>query len=144
LGLLVAWAICLAAGTLSGTAAAADGAGITQTGTASWYGSGFQSKTTASGEPFDMNDLTAAHRSLPLDSLVRVTNLQNGRSVVVRINDRGPFERGRVIDVSARAARVLGMRNRGVARVRVEALVEGEEVWQTPASAASVGSWDGA
>jgi rare lipoprotein A len=75
---------------------------------------------TASGEPFDMNELTAAHRSLPLHTVVRVTNLDNGRSVKVRINDRGPYLRGRVIDLSAQAARALGMTHDGIASVRLE------------------------
>jgi rare lipoprotein A len=95
-------------------------ASFTQIGTASWYGRAFHHKPTASGEPYDMHALTAAHRSLPLDTLVRVTNLDNGRSVVVRINDRGPYEPGRVIDLSAKAARVLRMKRAGLARVRID------------------------
>lgn len=93
---------------------------FTQLGLASWYGRDFHRKTTASGERYDMRDLTAAHRSLPLNTVVRVTNLNNNRSVVVRINDRGPFARGRVIDVSRGAAEVLGMTKAGVVPVRVE------------------------
>jgi rare lipoprotein A len=93
---------------------------FTQIGLASWYGRDFHHKTTASGERYDMHDLTAAHRSLPLDTLVRVTNLSNDRSVTVRINDRGPFTPGRVIDLSRSAAERLGMTKTGVARVRIE------------------------
>jgi len=91
-----------------------------QVGTASWYGSFFQGKTTASGEPYNMNDFTAAHPSLPLGSMVKVTNLRNGRSAVVRINDRGPVVEGRIIDVSATVARALDFKSRGVQRVRLD------------------------
>ncbi len=94
--------------------------GFTETGIASWYGSDFHHKRTANGERFDMNGLTAAHRTLPFDSYVRVTNAANGRSVVVRINDRGPFVGDRIIDLSAKAARQLGMKDGGLARVRIE------------------------
>ncbi len=91
-------------------------------GLASWYGPGFHGGQTASGERFNQNDLTAAHRTLPFGSQVRVTNVNNGRSVVVRINDRGPFIGGRVIDLSAAAAQAIGMINSGVAPVKVEVL----------------------
>ncbi len=91
-------------------------------GIASWYGPGFNGKKTASGERFNSNGLTAAHRSLPFGTRVRVTNLNNGRSVVVRINDRGPFSRARVIDLSAGAARIIGVAASGVAPVRLEVL----------------------
>src|SRR5258707_15441258 len=84
-----------------------------EVGTASWYGEFFQGKATASGEPFDMQALTAAPPTLPLGSFVRVTNLCNGRGVVVRINDRGPVVEGRIIDVSYNTARVLGFEGRG-------------------------------
>lgn len=94
----------------------------TETGIASWYGPGFHAKQTANGETFDTNELTAAHRTLQMPSLVRVTNLENGRSVVVRVNDRGPFARGRIIDVSSKAADLLGFKGRGTAKVRVETL----------------------
>jgi rare lipoprotein A len=89
-------------------------------GTASWYGEQFQGRQTASGEPFDMHDFTAAHPSLPLGTFVKVTNLRNGSSVVVRINDRGPVVDGRIIDLSYNAARALGFYERGVQRVRVD------------------------
>jgi len=91
-----------------------------QVGTASWYGEQFQGKQTASGEPFDMSDFTAAHPSLPLGSYVKVTNLRNGKAVVVRINDRGPVVDGRIIDVSYNAARALGFTERGVQKVRLD------------------------
>ncbi|WP_446340524.1 septal ring lytic transglycosylase RlpA family protein [Coleofasciculus chthonoplastes] len=91
-------------------------------GIASWYGPGFHGNRSASGERFNQNALTAAHRNLPFGTNVRVTNLNNGRSVIVRINDRGPFVRGRVIDLSAAAARVLGLLRTGVAPVRIEIL----------------------
>jgi len=91
-------------------------------GSASWYGPGFHGNRSASGEVFNQNALTAAHRSLPFGTQVRVTNLNNGRSVIVRINDRGPFSGGRIIDLSRAAASAIDMVNAGVARVRVEVL----------------------
>jgi hypothetical protein len=91
-------------------------------GRASYYGPGFAGRRTASGAVFRPEQLTAAHRYLPLGTKVRVTNLQNGRSVLVTINDRGPYIRGRHIDLSAGAARAIGMIGRGVARVRIEVL----------------------
>ncbi len=93
-----------------------------ETGVASWYGSKFHGRSTANGEVFDMNAVTAAHRTLPLPSIVRVQNLENGRTLVVRVNDRGPFARGRIIDLSRRAAQLLGFRYKGTALVRVEIL----------------------
>ena len=90
------------------------------TGSASWYGAEFAGRSTASGEVFDPSKLTAAHRSLPLGSMVRVTNLSNGRSVLVRINDRGPFAAGRILDCSEAAARSLGFRRHGVAEVAID------------------------
>ncbi len=90
------------------------------TGMASWYGPGFDGAMSASGEPFNQNALTAAHRTLPFGTIVQVTNLDNGRTVAVRINDRGPFSSGRVIDLSTGAARVLGLVESGVAPVRLE------------------------
>jgi rare lipoprotein A len=96
--------------------------GGVEIGVASWYGPGFHGRPTSSGEVFDMNDMTAAHRTLPFGTNVMVTNLANDRSVVVRINDRGPFVRGRIIDLSYAAARVLGIVGPGTARVRLEAL----------------------
>lgn len=92
------------------------------TGIASWYGPGFHGRQTASGARFDQNALTAAHRSLPFGTKVRVTNLSNGRSVVVTINDRGPFVGGRIIDLSKKAASKIGMVRQGTAKVRVEVI----------------------
>ncbi|HZO80089.1 MAG TPA: septal ring lytic transglycosylase RlpA family protein [Candidatus Binataceae bacterium] len=89
---------------------------------ASWYGPGFQGRRTSSGEVFDRNQLTAASRTLPLGTRVRVTNLGTGQSVVVRINDRGPYVRGRGIDLSQRAAQRIGLARRGVARVQIDRL----------------------
>ncbi len=95
---------------------------FSETGIASWYGPTFHGKRTANGEIFDQNELTAAHRTLQMPSLVRVTNLENGRSIVVRINDRGPFSKGRVIDVSKRSAELLGFKAKGTAKVRLDLL----------------------
>jgi rare lipoprotein A len=93
-----------------------------EVGVASWYGREFQGRPTASGERFDMHDLTAAHRTLPFGTRVKVTNLQSGKSVVVRINDRGPHKPGRVIDLSYAAAKQLNLIEPGTARVRIEVL----------------------
>ncbi|WP_207002052.1 septal ring lytic transglycosylase RlpA family protein [Trinickia mobilis] len=97
-----------------------------QSGRASWYGMKFHGRKTASGERFDMNALTAAHKTLPLASYVRVTNTTNNKSVVVKINDRGPYVRGRIIDLSYAAARVLGLRKAGTAQVNIEGLSQQE------------------
>ena len=91
-----------------------------QVGTASWYGSYFHRRPTASGEPYNMYDLTAAHRKLPLGTWVRVTNLRNGRAVIVRINDRGPYVAPRIIDVSYSVARILEFKAKGLQRVRLD------------------------
>ena len=91
-----------------------------RTGIASWYGGRFHGRQTASGERFDQGAMTAAHTTLPLGTRVRVTNLENGRSLLLRINDRGPFIRGRIIDVSRAAAAKLGFERKGLARVRVQ------------------------
>lgn len=93
-----------------------------ETGIGSWYGSQFDGRDTANGETFDMNNVSAAHRTLPLPSIVRVINLENGRALNVRVNDRGPFARGRIIDLSRRAAQLLGFEKQGTAKVRVELL----------------------
>lgn len=93
-----------------------------QLGLASWYGPDFHGKPTSSGEVFDMNDLTAAHNTLPFGTYVMVTNLENNRTAVVRINDRGPFVKGRIIDLSYAAARVLGIVAPGVVRVRLDVI----------------------
>lgn len=94
----------------------------TETGIASWYGPGFHGQKTSSLEIYNMHDLTAAHRTLPFGTMVLVTNLDNGRNVIVRINDRGPFVKDRIIDLSYAAARMLGMVGSGTARVRIEAV----------------------
>jgi rare lipoprotein A len=107
---------------------------FTQVGQASWYGPGFHGRKTASGERFDQNKLTAAHRSLPLDTKVKVTNLENGRSVEVEINDRGPYAGKRVIDLSKAAANRLDMTDDGIARVRIEVTELADDSNQTAAS----------
>lgn len=93
-----------------------------ETGVASWYGPNFHGKPTANGEVFDQDALTAAHRTLQIPSLVRVTNLDNGRSLILRVNDRGPFSRGRVLDVSKRGAELLGFKRAGTAKIRLEVM----------------------
>ncbi|PJB69507.1 MAG: septal ring lytic transglycosylase RlpA family protein [Alphaproteobacteria bacterium CG_4_9_14_3_um_filter_47_13] len=97
---------------------------LVETGIASWYGAQFHNKKTANGETFDKNELTAAHRTLQMPSLVRVTNLENGRSLIVRVNDRGPYRRGRIMDVSEKAAELLGFKNNGTAKVKLEVLTQ--------------------
>jgi len=93
-------------------------------GYASWYGKKFHGRPTASGEPYNMYAITAAHRTLPMNTYVRVLNLENGREVVVRISDRGPFAKKRIIDLSYGAARKVGLIGQGTAKVRIEALGE--------------------
>ena len=105
-------------------AGAGAGVGYSEKGVASWYGPGFHGKRTANGEVYDMDALTAAHKSLPFDLIVEVENLDNGERVRVRINDRGPFVRGRIIDLSREGARRIGMLGPGTARVRIR-VVEG-------------------
>src|ERR1700688_416340 len=108
-----------------------------QVGTASWYGEFFDGKPTASGEDFDMYDMTAAHPTLPLGSYVRVTNLRNGRAVVVKVNDRGPIVPGRIIDLSYGAAQVLEFEHRGLQKVRLDLVkprTKHQQVYQTLAT----------
>lgn len=93
-----------------------------ETGMASWYGKDFHNKKTANGETYDMRAITAAHRTLPLPSIVRVTNLENGRSIVARVNDRGPYVKNRIIDLSEKGAELLGYKMQGTAKVKVEIL----------------------
>jgi len=100
----------------------ASAANYDETGVASWYGKKFHGKATANGERYDMHAMSAAHKTLPMPTMVRVTNLDNGRSVVVRVNDRGPFVKSRIIDLSYAAARSLGYDKKGTAHVRVQAL----------------------
>src|SRR6266481_1767821 len=109
-----------------------------QVGTASWYGEYFDGKTTASGEDFDMYDMTAAHPTLALGSYVRVTNLRNGRAVVVKVNDRGPIVQGRIIDLSYGAAQVLKFEDHGLQKVRLDVVKKGTShhrpIYQTVAA----------
>lgn len=95
-----------------------------ESGIASWYGADFHDQATANGEVYNKNELTAAHKTLPLPCLARVTNLENGRSIVVRVNDRGPFSGSRIIDVSQRSAQLLGFEGTGTAKVRVQVLAD--------------------
>lgn len=115
--------------------------GATQEGVASWYGPGFHGNATASGEVYDQDELTAAHRTLPLGTRAMVTNLDNRRSVEVRINDRGPFAKDRVIDLSRAAARAVGMIGPGTARVRIEVLDRARGGFPAVAYAVQVGAF---
>ncbi len=99
-----------------------------ETGIASWYGPDFHGKQTANGELYDMNQVTAAHKTLPMPCLVRVTNLENGRQIIVRVNDRGPYVRGRIIDMSRRGAQLLGFDRVGTAKVRVQIMARESQV----------------
>lgn len=101
-------------------------AGYSESGIASWYGPGFHGKRTSNGEVYDMHAMTAAHKTLPMNTMLLVKNLQNGRQTVVRINDRGPFVRGRIVDLSFQAAKAIGLVKNGTAKVEVVAL--GEDV----------------
>jgi rare lipoprotein A len=109
---------------------------FSQVGTASWYGGAHHGRKTASGERFNANAMTAAHRALKMGTVLRITNLENGRTTTVRVNDRGPYVNSRVIDVSAAAARELGMQQNGLARVRIEAYVVDQPGGPTVATAA--------
>jgi len=100
----------------------ATSAGSTQIGKASWYGKQFHGRTTANGEEYNMFHFTAAHRTLPLGTWIKVTNLKNGRWVVVRVNDRGPYAGNRILDLSYAAAQSLGFRAKGVQKVKVEVI----------------------
>src|SRR5580698_308895 len=104
-----------------------------QVGTASWYGEYFDGKPTASGEPYDMYDMTAASLTIPLGTYVRVTNLHNGRAVIVKVNDRGPVVPGRIIDVSYGAARALQFKDKGLQRVRLDLVKPHQPAYQTVA-----------
>jgi rare lipoprotein A len=112
-----------------------------QRGFASWYGKRFHGKPTASGEPYDMYAMSAAHPTLPIPSYVRVTHLRNGRSVVVRVNDRGPFHPGRIIDLSYAAAFKLGFIQAGSAQVEIETIVAGQAQEAAPAVYLQVGAF---
>jgi rare lipoprotein A len=115
-------------------------AGFRETGRASWYGRFFHGRRTANGERYDMHALTAAHRTLPLGSYVKVTNPANDSSVIVRINDRGPYARGRVIDLSLAAATALHMAHVGTARVQIEGLTQQQAKAEQAEMLASNGS----
>lgn len=110
---------------------------FSQEGRASWYGGGFHGRKTSNGDRYDMNMMTAAHKTLPIPSYAKVTNLENGKSVIVRINDRGPFHSNRIIDVSKAAASKLGFINQGVTNVRVEQIVPGNEMLASSTDKAS-------
>ncbi|HRJ13196.1 MAG TPA: septal ring lytic transglycosylase RlpA family protein [Alphaproteobacteria bacterium] len=113
----------------------AEVASYSEEGEASWYGPGFHGRQTANGEEFNANDMTAAHRTLPMPSVVRVTNMENGRTVVLRVNDRGPFARDRIIDVSKAASKALGFHTNGTTHVRVDFMpVESQIVAQAAQS----------
>jgi len=113
-----------------------------ETGIASWYGPGFHGKQTANGEVYDQNELTAAHQTLPMPTFVRVTNLENGRSIVVRVNDRGPFVNGRIIDMTRRGAQLLGFIGQGTARVRVQIVPGGGPEGDQPLPPGTPGTGD--
>lgn len=116
---------------------------LVESGVASWYGPGFHGRLTANGERYDMHALTAAHRTLQLPSVVRVENLQNGKAVIVRVNDRGPYIDDRVIDLSHKAAEALGMQDQGLAEVKVTVLPnESRRLALMAQNGASVGQMD--
>ncbi len=115
--------------------------GSVEYGVASWYGHPYHGRRTASGEVYDMEKLTAAHRTLPFDSWVEVENLSNGRKVEVRINDRGPFVEGRVIDLSRAAARQLHMLGPGIVKVRLEVVAPPSRVTEAARFAVQVGAF---
>ncbi len=123
LGLFLEWVACVSVPRMDEPWGPVEADGrFVQVGVASWYGPGFHGRKTASGEVFNMHAFTAAHRSLPFGTLVRVTYLKTGKSVVVRINDRGPWKRGRIIDLSYAAARAIGLLRDGTGRVRLEVI----------------------
>ena len=124
--LLLAFAAAFLAGGCASERYARPSEGTVQRGIASWYGPGFHGRPTASGEIYDMDALTAAHRELPLGTILDVENLENGRTVRVRVNDRGPYIRGRVLDLSRGAARKLDMVNKGLAKVELRVIEVGQ------------------
>jgi len=113
----------------------------TEVGVASWYGPGFDGRLTASGEIYDQDALTAAHRSLPLGTQVRVTELASGRSLTLRINDRGPYKKGRIIDLSRAAAIKLGIIDKGTARVEISVLGDHHERWPVTYYSVQIGAF---
>lgn len=120
--LLLPLMLAFVSGCFESREADANDANLTQKGKASYYSRSFQGKETASGETFNQNELVAAHKTLPFDTRVRVTNLENGKKVTVRINDRGPYKPGRIIDLSRVAANKIDLLDDGVAPVRIETL----------------------
>lgn len=128
-GLVLAIAAALLAGGCASTGGPREGSkGYTERGIASWYGPGFDGKQAANGETYNMHEMTAAHKTLPFDTVVEVRNRDNERRVRVRITDRGPFVRGRIIDLSHEAASQLGMIGPGVARVEIRVVAEASEI----------------
>ena len=117
--------------------------GYRKRGIASWYGSKFHGRRTSSGEPYDMHAMTAAHKTLPLPTYVRVTNLKNGRQIVVKVNDRGPFHDNRIIDLSHTAAVKLGIKSAGTGWVEVEALTPGTAAAESHSTASRVSVAEG-
>ena len=113
-----------------------------QFGSASWYGKGFQGRPTASGDPYDMYQYTAASKSLPLGSWVKVTNLRNGKWLIVKVNDRGPYVGNRIMDVSYSAAKSLDFKSRGLAKVKLEVIEPDAAVTEADASVSSFSPMD--
>jgi rare lipoprotein A len=134
-------AFLLAACASSTPPAAPAGSGYREEGLASWYGEPYHGRQTASGPRYDMNEMTAAHRTLPFGTLVRVTNLENGRHATVLINDRGPFVDGRIIDLSRAAAEAVGSIGPGVVRVRLDAERMGDGMTTAPCWEVQVGAF---
>ncbi len=127
----VAFGLFMIVTAIAGFAPTSDAGVLSERGLASWYGPGFEGRKTASGESFDPLAMTAAHRDFPLGTVIMVTNLKNGRQVQVKINDRGPHVRGRIIDVSAGAARKLKMIEAGTAPVRIDVIGGGDAAGST-------------
>lgn len=135
--LVVLGVLLLPACTVLPKGSAAMDVGMKHRGIASWYGEDFHGWLTANGEPYDMYEMTAAHRTLPFGTVVRVTNGENGRSALVRINDRGPYVNGRIIDLSRAAGRTLGLLESGVAAVQLEVVGQTDVLpWTGPGAAA--------
>ena len=140
-GRMLLWSIVLSMGMMTGACSwipkgeSAFDAGMKDRGVASWYGERFHGRQAANGELFDMNSLTAAHRTIPLGSVVRVVNLENGKVVHVRINDRGPYVDGRILDLSRAAAGRLGMAEGGLSKVQVEVVGDRRLDWLIPSDA---------
>ena len=140
-GRILLWSMVLSMGMMTGACSwipkgeSVFDAGMKDRGVASWYGEQFHGRQAANGELFDMNSLTAAHRTIPLGSMVRVVNLENGKVVHVRINDRGPYVDGRILDLSRAAAGRLGMTEGGLSKVQVEVVGDRRLDWLIPSDA---------